>query len=65
MTCQRTALARWRIELGDEIPVRHNGRDRSTADITADINAALEAAIHRDPANWFWVHNRWKTIPRA
>ena len=21
---------------------------------------ASEAAIRRDPANWFWVHNRWK-----
>ena len=20
----------------------------------------FEAAIRRDPANWFWVHNRWK-----
>ena len=25
-----------------------------------DVNAAFEAAIRRDPANWFWVHNRWK-----
>jgi KDO2-lipid IV(A) lauroyltransferase len=29
-------------------------------DITADINRAFEAAIRRDPANWFWVHDRWK-----
>jgi lauroyl/myristoyl acyltransferase len=20
----------------------------------------MEAAVRRDPANWFWVHNRWK-----
>ena len=26
-----------------------------------DVNRAFEAAIRRDPANWFWVHNRWKT----
>ena len=64
MICHRTALARWRIELGHEIPVRHNGSDRNTADITADINTALEAAIRQDPANWFWVHNRWKIVPR-
>ena len=25
-----------------------------------DVNAAFEVAIRRDPANWFWVHNRWK-----
>ena len=26
----------------------------------ADVNRAFEAAILRDPANWFWVHRRWK-----
>ena len=25
-----------------------------------EVNQAYEAAIRRDPANWFWVHNRWK-----
>ena len=58
--CYRTALAHWRIEVGDEIPTVVNGQPRSVADISRDINAAFEAAIRRDPANWFWVHNRWK-----
>ena len=25
-----------------------------------DINQAFEEAVRRDPANWFWVHDRWK-----
>ena len=25
-----------------------------------DVNRAFEMAVKRDPANWFWVHNRWK-----
>ena len=58
--CYRVGLARWRIEVGDEIPTRLNGRRRSVADITADINRAFETAVRRDPANWFWVHDRWK-----
>lgn len=58
--CYRVGLARWRIEVGDEIPTRVNGHRRSVADITANINLAFEAAIRRDPANWFWVHERWK-----
>jgi KDO2-lipid IV(A) lauroyltransferase len=58
--CYRTGLARWRIEVGDEIPTRIDGRRRSVADITGDINRAFEAAVRRDPANWFWVHDRWK-----
>jgi KDO2-lipid IV(A) lauroyltransferase len=24
------------------------------------VNRAYEKAIRRDPANWFWVHDRWK-----
>ena len=32
-----------------------------TRELYRDINAAFEVAIRKDPANWFWVHNRWKT----
>lgn len=58
--CYRVGLAKWRIEVGDEIPTRIDGEPRSSADIMRDVNAAYEVAIRRDPANWFWVHNRWK-----
>lgn len=58
--CYRTDLAQWRLEVGDEIPTRENGEPRSTEAIMADVNRAFENAIRRDPANWFWVHNRWK-----
>lgn len=58
--CFRTALAKWRVEVGDEIPVQENGRPRSSAAIMHDVNRAFEIAVRRDPANWFWVHNRWK-----
>ena len=63
--CYRVGPARWRIEVGDEIPTFEHGRPRSTAAITLDINRAFEAAIRRDPANWFWVHNRWKLLGRS
>jgi lauroyl/myristoyl acyltransferase len=58
--CYRVGLARWRVEAGAEIPTRENGRPRSTAAIMGDVNRAFEAAVRRDPANWFWVHRRWK-----
>jgi len=58
--CYRVGPGRWRIEAGDEIPTRENDRARSVEAITRDINRAFEVAIRRDPANWFWVHNRWK-----
>jgi KDO2-lipid IV(A) lauroyltransferase len=58
--CYRVGLARWRIEAGPEIPIRENGRPRSSAAIMGDVNRAFETAVRRDPANWFWVHRRWK-----
>jgi lauroyl/myristoyl acyltransferase len=58
--CYRTAPGRWRIEVGDEIPTHANGQPRPPEDMARDMNHAFEAAIRRDPANWFWVHNRWK-----
>jgi len=59
--CYRIGLAKWRIELDNEIPTREtNGSNRSIQAIVGDMNRALEAAVRRDPANWFWVHNRWK-----
>ena len=61
--CFRTSLGRWKLELGDEIPLRENGKRRTTEAITRDIITAQEDYIRRDPANWFWVHNRWK--PRS
>lgn len=62
--CYRVGLARWRIEGGPEIPTHENGAPRSTEAIMLDVNRAFEQALRRDPANWFWVHNRWKPPPR-
>ncbi|MDE3067737.1 MAG: hypothetical protein KGJ60_09320 [Verrucomicrobiota bacterium] len=58
--CFRVAPARWRLEVGEQIPIRENGRPRPAAAIMRDVNLAFEAAVRRDPANWFWVHRRWK-----
>ncbi len=58
--CYRIGLANWRIEVGEEIPTHENGHARPIAAIMGDINRAFEAAVRRDPANWFWVHRRWK-----
>lgn len=58
--CYRVALGRWRIEIGDAIPTHEGGQPRPVAAIALEINRAFEVAVRRDPANWFWVHNRWK-----
>jgi len=58
--CYRVAPAQWCVELGEKIPTHENGHPRPSAEIMRDVNTALEAAVRRDPANWFWVHRRWK-----
>jgi lauroyl/myristoyl acyltransferase len=58
--CWRIGLAKWKLDLGDRIETHENGRPRSSAAIMLDVNRSFEKAIRRDPANWFWVHRRWK-----
>jgi Kdo2-lipid IVA lauroyltransferase/acyltransferase len=54
---------RYRVVL-EGVPVRRTG---SLADdilqLTADLNARLEAVIREAPEQYFWFHKRWKTPP--
>ena len=52
-----SGFARWRVVYGEEIPYDPSNPEQ----LTADINAVLERQIRQSPADWFWVHNRWKT----
>ena len=52
-----------RIEVGDEIPLQVGERARTPDEIMLEVTRAFEVAIRRDPANWFWVHRRWKPAP--
>ena len=58
--CRRVGLAHWRLEAGESIATHENGQPRPATDIMRDVNRTLEAAVRLDPANWFWVHRRWK-----
>lgn len=59
--CFRTGLAKWRIELGEQIPTHdQSGQPRPVADLIRDVLRIQENHVRRDPANWFWVHRRWK-----
>jgi Kdo2-lipid IVA lauroyltransferase/acyltransferase len=48
-----------------EIPFAADPPDREAevTRLTAVCSAALEAAIRRHPAEWVWMHERWKTRP--
>lgn len=58
--CYRTGLAQWRVELDQKIETHDQGHPRTSEDIMRDVNRSFETAVRRDPANWFWVHRRWK-----
>jgi lauroyl/myristoyl acyltransferase len=51
------------MELGKQIPTHENGHPRSVENIMRDVLRLHENAVRRDPANWFWVHKRWKPAP--
>jgi lipopolysaccharide heptosyltransferase II len=50
-------FAKWRVVVSEEVPWTAGNHDQ----LTLDINKALEKQIRTSPADWFWVHNRWKT----
>ena len=50
-------FAKWRVVVSEEVPWTAENPDQ----LTLDINKALEKQIRTSPADWFWVHNRWKT----
>ena len=58
--CFRTGPATWVVEFGKEIQTLEGDSRKSVEAITSEVNQAFEKAIHQDPLNWFWVHDRWK-----
>ena len=53
-------FARWRIVMSEEVTWSADNPDQ----LTLALNQTLENQIRVSPADWFWVHNRWKT-PRS
>jgi heptosyltransferase-2 len=52
-----TGPGRWRLVIDPAV----NITERDTDAVTAQLNLVLESQIRRQPSDWFWVHNRWKT----
>ena len=58
---------RWvRFEVGTEavLDPRDFTDGSGLKDLTAAYTAALERAVRRSPEQYFWVHRRWKSVPK-
>lgn len=56
-----------RFELGCEevIDSREFTSAEALQEITQRFTAALERVVRRSPEQYFWVHRRWKSVPRS
>ena len=53
------------IEIGKPVTVEKTGdRDRDVMVNTQRFTSVIESEIRKYPAQWLWVHRRWKTQPR-
>jgi len=52
------------LEFGEEIPFTDTGDKTKDIEVnTQSYNDAIESFVRRYPAQWFWVHRRWKRPP--
>lgn len=60
----RNGMGKYTVAIGEEIQVvRTDNLKTNVALNTAKFTKAIEGYIRESPAEWFWVHQRWKTQP--
>ena len=52
-----SGVARWKIVVGPMLETK----GETVETLTARANEVIATQIRKAPADWFWVHNRWKT----
>lgn len=58
---QNDGMARWKLKVLPTVSGQKDEDPRTIEEVTADLNQVVERTIRESPADWFWVHNRWKT----
>lgn len=59
--CVRNGGCNFTLHVYEPIPAFHeNGNKRDPLDIISDTHALLEKWITEHPAQWIWLHKRWK-----
>ena len=53
------------VELGTPIPPPPDREEETLREYTARYTALIEDEVRRHPAEWLWLHRRWKTRPEG
>jgi hypothetical protein len=48
-----------------ELPLPEGHGEAAVTELTQRFTAAIEGAIRAHPAEWVWMHRRWKTRPQG
>ncbi len=62
--CHRRSDGRFGIEIHPPLTLPTSGsKEDQITELTAAATAAIEQQIRRHPAQWVWMHRRWRTQP--
>jgi KDO2-lipid IV(A) lauroyltransferase len=56
----RTEDLNYRVEIGEIIMFENEVTDENITANTALLTEKIEAAVRKEPSQWFWVHRRWR-----
>jgi KDO2-lipid IV(A) lauroyltransferase len=64
MAIVRTGKNRYKITVKPEVELGFSGdREKDLIDVTQAYTRVLESIIREYPAQWLWMHDRWKSKP--
>ena len=62
--CSPTPSHRYHLQILEPLKIELEGDyNQQVLKITQICTNIIEAQIRKNPAHWFWLHNRWKTRP--
>jgi len=62
--CSPTPSHRYHLQILEPLKIELEGNyNQQVLKITQICTNIIEAQIRKNPAHWFWLHNRWKTRP--